>query len=65
MLQDAPAVSSGPATQVEELVYLWKQEGGLQLTARLQGQERRDPKRRDWLYLEVPDGRNHISASGS
>lgn len=64
MLQDVPAVSSGPAAQVEELVYLWKQEGG-QLTARGQGQERWQPKRRVWLYLKVLDGRNHISSSGS
>jgi hypothetical protein len=28
MLQYAPAVGSGPATQVEELVHLWEQEGG-------------------------------------
>lgn len=28
MLQDVPAVGSGPATQVEELVYLWKRREG-------------------------------------
>lgn len=38
MLQDAPTVCSGPVTEVEELVYLWEQEGG-KLTTR--GQSRR------------------------
>lgn len=63
MLQDVPTVRSGPATQVEELVDLWRQEGR-QLTAKGQGQGRREPKRRALLYLKVPDGTNHISPSG-
>ena len=41
-LQDAPAVRSGPATEVEKLLYLWGWEDR-QLTARQQGQEGREP----------------------
>ena len=37
-LQNAPAVRSGPAAEVEELLYLWGWEDR-QLTARGQGQE--------------------------
>lgn len=46
MLQDATTVCSGPVTEVEELVYLWEQEGG-QLTTR--GQSRRRGNREKGL----------------
>lgn len=49
---------------MEELVHLQRQEGG-QLTARGQGWKRRELERKVSLYLEVPDGRNYISPSGS
>ena len=42
-LQDAPAVRSGPAAEVEKLLYLWGWEDR-QLTARGQGQEGREPR---------------------
>lgn len=65
MLQDASAVGPGPAAQMEELVHLRRQEGGGRAVAAAgQAREGWEPERRVWLYLEIPDGRNHVSPGG-